>query len=86
VHQLSHNGQGLVEHLITDAIAEVTEVILAGNGIVQVGLGLLCSPPRFYQQCQGCSRLIRKVCKASSPCRIWANPDSLCPCMPRHYL
>ena len=37
VQQLHHNGQGLVDYLVPDAGAEVTEVILAGDMGVQAG-------------------------------------------------
>src|SRR5215471_10742955 len=33
--QLHHDSQGLVDHLVPDAVAEVTEIILAGDMVVQ---------------------------------------------------
>ena len=35
--QLHHDGQGLVDHRVTDAVAAVTEIILAGDDVVEPG-------------------------------------------------
>jgi len=35
--QPRHRGHGLLDRLGTDAVAEVTEVILAWDGVVQAG-------------------------------------------------
>ncbi len=42
--QLHHDGQGLMDHLVTDAVAEVTEVILAGDMVVQAGQRPVVAP------------------------------------------